>query len=260
MDINELLSVMQKLRDPETGCPWDLKQNYSTIVPYTIEEAYEVAEAIDNNDMEELKLELGDLLFQVVFYSQLAKEENRFEFSDVVEAIVNKMVRRHPHVFSDTVYKNDEEFARAWEQTKRQEKNQSGVDASSVLDGLSKSLPALKVAQKMQSKVAKQGFDWQEIAPVYEKINEEMAEVQEAQARGVVEDIEDEVGDLLFSVVNLSRHLKVDAEEALRKASNKFEKRFRRVEINCEKNQQAMHNCSEQQLIEMWEQAKQKSD
>jgi len=257
MDINELLDVMRKLRDPEQGCPWDLKQNFASIVPYTIEEVYEVAEAIDANDMDELKLELGDLLFQVVFYSQLAKEENAFEFSDVVEAIVTKMVRRHPHVFSDTAYQSDEEFSKAWEQSKREEKQQSGQLVDSAIDGVSKVLPALKFAQKTQSKAAKVGFDWEQIAPVYEKVTEELSEVREAEKNNNQTEIEDEIGDLLFSVVNLSRHLKVDAEEALRKSTGKFSQRFRKLEAQCKENNQSIDTSTEQQLLHMWDIVKQ---
>jgi len=256
MDIKELLTVMKKLRTPETGCPWDLKQTFSTIVPYTIEEAYEVAEAIDNNDMSELKLELGDLLFQVVFYSRLAEEENHFKFDDVVEAIVEKMIRRHPHVFADTVYENDESFSLAWEQSKKDERNQKGSANESVLDGLTKALPALKGAQKMQAKVSKVGFDWKQLEPVYEKVHEELDEVREAQDKGRQDDVEDEIGDLLFSVVNLSRHLNIDAEEALRKATGKFENRFRQVESECQKQKVAIGDKSEAELIEMWEKVK----
>lgn len=256
MKIDELLKVMEKLRDPASGCPWDLKQTYSTIVPYTIEEAYEVAEAIENKDYDELKLELGDLLFQVVFYAQLAREEKRFNFSDVVTAIVKKMIRRHPHVFSDTVYKDDAEFAKAWEQSKREEKTQNGQQVSSYLDGVVKSLPALKVAQKMQKKAARAGFDWQSTTPVYEKIQEEISEVREAEALSEHSKIEDEIGDLLFSVVNLSRHLKVDAEEALRKASNKFERRFKQVEAASGESGRQLDHYQEQELIELWEQVK----
>jgi len=260
MDIKELLSVMKKLRTPETGCPWDLKQTFSTIVPYTIEEAYEVAEAIDKNDMDELKLELGDLLFQVVFYSRLAEEADHFKFDDVVEGIVEKMIRRHPHVFSDTVYENEESFSLAWEQSKKEERQTKGVkEDNSVLNGLTKALPALKVAQKMQSKVSKVGFDWKQTEPVYQKVQEEITEVRGAQEAGVEAEIEDEIGDLLFSVVNLSRHLNVNAEEALRKSTAKFEKRFRMVESECKATGRQMMGMPESELIDIWEKVKQRN-
>ena len=258
MQIEKLLELMKALRTPETGCPWDLKQTFSSIVPYTIEEVYEVAEAIDNNDMSELKLELGDLLFQVVFYARLAEEQGDFDFSDVVEAIVEKMTRRHPHVFSDTVYKNEEEFSKAWEQNKKEERQAKKHIEVSVLDGLSKALPALKCAQKMQSKVAKVGFDWKEIEPVYEKIDEELLEVRDAVKKNDRNNLEEEVGDLLFSVVNLARHLKIDAEDSLRKASNKFEGRFRQVESMCDGEE--MTEKSEEELVEMWEKVKKNDD
>lgn len=256
MQIEKLLDLMTALRTPETGCPWDLKQTLSTIVPYTIEEVYEVAEAIDNNDMSGLRLELGDLLFQVVFYARLAEEQGDFDFSDVVAAIVEKMTRRHPHVFSDTVYDNDEAFSQAWEQTKKAEREEKKQTETSVLDGLSKALPALKVAQKMQSKVAKVGFDWKQVEPVYDKINEEITEVKAAVNNNDKENIEEEIGDLLFSVVNLARHLKVDSENSLRKASNKFERRFREVENLCTQSGVDMSNKSEAELIKLWDKVK----
>ena len=180
MDIKKLLDLMKALRTPETGCPWDLKQTMVSIVPYTIEEVYEVAEAIDNEDMPELKLELGDLLFQVVFYSRIAEEQGEFTFSDVVKGIVEKMTRRHPHVFADTIYENEAAFSKAWEESKKSEREDKEKRESSLLDGLSKALPALKCAQKMQSKVAKVGFDWKQVEPVYEKIDEEILEVKQA--------------------------------------------------------------------------------
>lgn len=256
MQIQKLLDVMKALRTPETGCPWDLKQTFKSVVPYTIEEAYEVAEAIDNNDMGELKLELGDLLFQVVFYARLAEEQQSFDFSDVVSGIVEKMIRRHPHVFSDTVYKNEEEFSTAWEQSKQKERQVKDSDDESVLDGLSRALPALKSAQKIQSKVSKVGFDWKEKEPVYEKIQEEILEVREADSHNEREHLEEEVGDLLFSVVNLSRHMKIDAEEALRKANNKFEKRFRYVEKKCQDDGDSMISKTEEELLKIWALAK----
>ena len=256
MQIEKLLELMKALRTPGTGCPWDLKQTFSSIVPYTIEEVYEVAEAIDNQDMSELKLELGDLLFQIVFYSRLAEEQGSFDFSDVVEAIVEKMTRRHPHVFSNTVYESEDDFSKAWEQNKKEERQEKNHTEASVLDGLSKALPALKCAQKMQSKVAKLGFDWKSIEPVYEKIDEELSEVRMAVENNDRENIEEEIGDLLFSVVNLSRHLKLDAEDALRKATNKFEDRFRQVESACLSQGENISDKSEKQLLAMWEQAK----
>jgi len=256
MQIEKLIDLMKALRTPETGCPWDLKQNFESIVPYTIEEVYEVAEAIDNKDMAELKLELGDLLFQVVFYARLAEEQGSFDFSDIVEAIVEKMTRRHPHVFSDTIYETDEDFSRAWEQTKKEEREHKSEQESSVVDGLSKALPGLKSAQKIQSKVAKVGFDWKGIDPVYDKVDEEIQEVKQACENNDQQHIEEEVGDLLFSVVNLSRHLKVDAENAIRKSVNKFEKRFRLVETLCHQDGLNMNDLPEEQLLDMWEKVK----
>ncbi|MDH5518516.1 MAG: nucleoside triphosphate pyrophosphohydrolase [Gammaproteobacteria bacterium] len=256
MKIEKLLELMKSLRTPGTGCPWDLKQDFKSIVPYTIEEVYEVAEAIDKGDKNELKTELGDLLFQVVFYCQLAEEEGSFDFSDVVTAIVEKMTRRHPHVFSDAVFENEAEFKNAWENNKKQERQAENKSTESSLDGLSKALPALKVAQKMQAKVAKEGFDWQQIEPVYRKIEEELAEVREAHINNNQVNIEEEIGDLLFSVVNLSRHLHFDAENALRRATNKFESRYRQVEVLCREQGKDVSEMSEQQLILLWDRVK----
>lgn len=260
MEIEKLLEVMKALRTPVTGCPWDLKQTFDSIVPYTIEEVYEVAEAIEHNDKSELKIELGDLLFQIVFYCQLAEEEGSFDFAAVVTAIVEKMVRRHPHVFADTVYASEAEFTKAWELSKQQERKQKEKVTQSILDGLSKALPALKVAQKMQTKVARLGFDWKQIEPVYAKIDEEIAEVRQAAENNDHQHSEEEIGDLLFSVVNLSRHLNIDAENALRKASNKFENRFRQVESHCRQQHQSISDKSEEELLALWHKIKNLKD
>lgn len=258
MEIKKLTDLMAALRTPGTGCPWDLKQTFASIVPYTIEEVYEVAEAIDNQDMQELKLELGDLLFQIVFYARLAEEQGGFDFSDVVTAIVEKMTRRHPHVFADAVYESDAAFSKAWEQSKLEERQAKAGIEKSVLDGLSKALPALKCAQKMQSKAAKVGFDWKEIAPVYDKVEEELSEVRQAEKNEDRDNLEEELGDLLFSVVNLVRHLDMDAENVLRKATNKFEGRFRKLESQCLSEHESISDKTENELIEMWEKVKQR--
>jgi ATP diphosphatase len=227
-NIEKLLEIMDQLRDPGTGCPWDLEQDFSTIAPYTIEEAYEVADAIARDDMPALRDELGDLLFQVVFYARMAKETGAFDFSDIVDGICDKMLRRHPHVFG-----SDEERAAglregSWERIKAEERGQRDDDGA--LAGVARSLPALKRAQKLGKRAAAVGFDWPDRGGVRDKIHEEFEELDEAVASGESSRVEDEFGDLLFAVVNLARHLGVDAEKALMGANGKFERRFGEME------------------------------
>ncbi len=227
-NIEKLLEIMDALREPETGCPWDLEQDFSTIAPYTIEEAYEVADAIARDDMPALRDELGDLLFQVVFYARMAKETGAFDFGDIVEGICDKMLRRHPHVFG-----NDEERAAglregSWERIKSEERDQR--DDPGALAGVARSLPALKRAQKLGKRAAGVGFDWPDRSGVREKILEEFDELDEAVHTGEPAQVEEEFGDLLFALVNLARHLGVDAEKALMGANLKFESRFREME------------------------------
>ncbi|MDH5613280.1 MAG: nucleoside triphosphate pyrophosphohydrolase, partial [Gammaproteobacteria bacterium] len=232
-EIKRLQEIMRALRDPEAGCPWDQKQDFSTIAPYTIEEAYEIADAIERGDMHDLKDELGDLLFHVVFYAQLASEQNEFCFDDVVKAVNDKLVRRHPHVFSDNKAGTDEELLQAWEQQKASEREGKGRPdvATSALDGIAATLPALKWSEKIQKRAAHTGFDWAELAPVFEKLNEEIAELRhEVDVETNHERIIDEMGDVLFSCVNLSRHLGVSAEQALRQGNRKFIGRFQQME------------------------------
>lgn len=253
MEIKELINVMAALRDPDSGCPWDLKQNFKTVAPYTIEEAYEVLDAIEQEDFTELKGELGDLLFQIIFHSRLAEEQGLFDFSNVVETIVEKMIRRHPHVFDGHVYEDEKAFKQAWEADKHKDKKEK----HSVLDGVPNAFPSLKLAQKIQKKAASVGFDWTDVAPVYDKIEEETEEIKEAvQQNESHERIADEVGDLLFAVVNLSRHLNVDAEDALRKASNKFRRRFQQVELKVEEDKADMAEMPLEKLEMYWQQVK----
>ncbi|MBE8167209.1 MAG: nucleoside triphosphate pyrophosphohydrolase [Shewanella sp.] len=225
---------MQKLRDPKSGCPWDKKQSYSSIVPFTIEEAYEVADVIERNAWDELPDELGDLLFQVIFYCQLAAEEGRFEFNTVVDRLSNKLLRRHPHVFVNIKHnkgaKNQKVEAIDWEGLKSQERQSR--DQLSILDDIPAGLPALSRSKKIQKRVVSVGFDWDDINDVAAKVTEEFEEVMEEvhQEPQQPDRIQDEMGDLLFSVVNLARHLGVDPEQALRQANTKFERRFRGVE------------------------------
>ncbi|NQW11565.1 MAG: nucleoside triphosphate pyrophosphohydrolase [Alphaproteobacteria bacterium] len=234
--IDRLLAVMAALRDPETGCPWDIEQTFETIAPYTIEEAYEVAEAITNNDMVGLKDELGDLLLQVVYHARMAEEAGAFDFNAVAEAIGDKMIRRHPHVFAGASIADAEAQTAAWERQKAEERSGQAKAAGrrpSALDGVSAAYPALMRAVKLQKRAVRTGFDWPTTDGVVDKIAEELEELRvEVTANGGIDPdrVEDEMGDLLFTVVNLARHLKVDPETALRRCNAKFERRFRAME------------------------------
>lgn len=253
MDIKQLLQVMQRLRDPDTGCPWDKEQTFTSLVPHTLEEAYEVADSIERQNSVDLCDELGDLLFQVVFYTQIASEKNLFEFDDVVSAIVDKLVRRHPHVFADEQIDSVASQTAAWEEHKRQERaHKSGSPSVSELDGVLRSMPALVRAQKLQRRAARCGFDWDDIEDVYAKLSEEEAEVRDAVSRDDQAKVEDEIGDLLFAGVNLARFLNVDAEQALRGASNKFERRFRAVEQQVMEQSRDMKTMSVNELDAIW--------
>lgn len=227
--MKHLLEIMARLRDPVAGCPWDKEQNFRTIAPYTIEEAYEVAEACEGGDPVALKEELGDLLFQTVFHARMAEEAGLFGFADVAEAICNKMIRRHPHVFGNTRIAGAEAQTVAWEETKARERAAGG--AASVLDGIGAALPALTRAEKLQKRAAQVGFDWPQTAPIFAKIDEELHELrEEIESGGDPARLADEMGDVLFAVTNLARHLRIDPEQALRGASRKFERRFRLME------------------------------
>ncbi|NBB92503.1 MAG: nucleoside triphosphate pyrophosphohydrolase [Gammaproteobacteria bacterium] len=228
--IERLLGIMARLRDPERGCPWDVQQDFRTIAPYTIEEAHEVADAIERGDLDDLRDELGDLLFQVVFHARMAEERAAFAFDDVVEAIADKLVRRHPHVFGDARFADAEEQTANWEAIKAAERAQKGESDSSVLAGVSRGLPALRRSVKLQKRAARVGFDWPEASPVFDKIREEAEELEQAVAADDPDNIEEEVGDLLFAVTNLARKLAVDPGSALRRANHKFERRFRGME------------------------------
>jgi len=231
--IDALLAVVARLRDPEQGCPWDLKQTFRSILPYTLEEAYEVAEAIEIDDMAELCEELGDLLFQVALYARMAEEQGSFDFGDVVASISGKMIRRHPHVFGNAEVASEEEARENWEAMKAAEREAKGKRLrTSVLDGVAQALPALVRAEKLQKRASRVGFDWDELHGVADKVREELTECEEtfAEHADPLERVH-EVGDLLFSCVNLARHLGVDAEQALRAANHRFERRFQRVEV-----------------------------
>ena len=229
--IDDLLRIMATLRDRERGCPWDLEQTFDTIAPYTIEEAYEVADAIDRRDYASLRDELGDLLLQVVFHAQMAKEAGYFTFGDVVAAISEKMTTRHPHVFADAAYASVDEQTDAWERIKAGERAAKGDADASALAGISRGMPEWQRALKLQQRAARVGFDWPSVEPVFDKLHEELDEVRAEFASGAdAERLNDEIGDVLFVCVNLARHAKVDVSRALRHANAKFERRFRRME------------------------------
>lgn len=227
--LEQLLAIMRRLRDPQTGCPWDIEQTYATIAPYTIEEAYEVADAIERGSIEELKGELGDLLLQVVFHSQMAEEEGHFSFGDVAAGVADKMIQRHPHVFGEESRdKSADQQTRDWEAVKARERAAKG--ASGVLDDVAVGLPALLRAVKLQKRAARVGFDWPETTQVLAKLTEEAGELVEAKDKMGPDEIEDEMGDLLFVMANLARHLGVDPEAALRRTNAKFTRRFKSIE------------------------------
>ena len=267
-DIARLLGIMARLRNPEGGCPWDLEQDFASIAPYTIEEAYEVADAIDRNDLPALKDELGDLLLQVVFHARMAEEQGAFAFGDVVDAICDKMVRRHPHVFSaSTAPGQVASFADAeaqtvnWEAIKAAERKAAGEEDSSALAGVSRGLPEWQRAVKLQARAARVGFDWPDTAPVIDKLREEIDEVRvelaadpspERDAR-----LEDEIGDLLFVAANLARHAKVDVGGALRRANLKFERRFRAMEALAAEDGTTMSALTLEQQEALWVRVKQ---
>ncbi|MFQ5643728.1 MAG: nucleoside triphosphate pyrophosphohydrolase [Thiogranum sp.] len=257
----ELLQIMARLRDPDGGCPWDLQQDFSSIAPYTLEEAYEVAEAIQRNDAADLCDELGDLLFQVVFHAQMAKERRWFDFTDVLAAINRKLVRRHPHVFGDEKIADAGAQTEAWEQHKARERAEKGVAGDSAVDGVPLAMPALVRAQKVQRRAARVGFDWDDIQEVVARLEEELTELKQAlDARESAERVQEELGDLLFSGVNLARFLDADAESLLRNASHKFECRFRLVERFVRQEQRELQDCTPDELEAYWQAAKKQLD
>ncbi|MFC4171480.1 nucleoside triphosphate pyrophosphohydrolase [Microvirga sp. GCM10011540] len=266
-DISRLLDIMAALRTPGTGCPWDLEQTFASITPYTIEEAYEVVDAIERGDLADLKEELGDLLLQVVFHARMAEEQGAFAFPDVVEAITKKLIRRHPHVFGDGKDLSPEEVKTLWDAIKREEKAERRAARESMgapvegheagfLGGIPSVLPALTRAQKLTAKAAKVGFDWPNPAQVIDKIHEELDEVKEAASSGSRDKIEDEIGDLLFAVTNLARHFDIDPETALRRTNAKFERRFRAIERALDQRNRSLEDASLDEMEELWVEAK----
>lgn len=266
-DISRLIEIMAALRAPGTGCPWDVEQTFATIAPYTIEEAYEVADAIARGDFDDLREELGDLLLQVVYHARMAEEAGDFAFPDVVEAITTKMIRRHPHVFGDERARSAGMAKGMWENIKAEEKAEKraarlarGLDpedhGKGFLDSVPVALPALTRALKLQEKAARVGFDWGDAAPILDKIEEEIGELREALARGAADAIKDEFGDVLFAVVNLGRHLKVDSEAALAGTNEKFRTRFHHVEKALQASGRMLDDASLEDMEALWQQAK----
>ncbi len=249
---------MSRLRDLETGCAWDLKQDFMSLIPYTLEEAYEVTDAIEREDMDDLRSELGDLLLQVVFYSQMATEKGLFNFEQVAESICEKLIARHPHIFAGAVFKHDDERKQAWEEAKERERSlkQLTTETSSVLDGIANNLPALIKCEKIQDRAAHHGFDWQQVEPVFDKVIEELNEIKEAWQSGDQAHIQEEVGDLLLVTVNLARHLKVNSEIALKESNQKFSRRFQYIEQQVKQSGRVLRDCQLDELDEYWEQAK----
>jgi ATP diphosphatase len=259
-DMTRLLDIMARLRDPQTGCPWDREQSFASIAPYAIEEAYEVAEAAERGDAPALRDELGDLLLQVVFHARIAEEAGLFAFADVVGAVSDKMVKRHPHVFGGAVIAGAAAQSLAWEEQKAQERRAKAAASGrkpGVLDGVGVSLPALCRAEKLQKRAARVGFDWPETAPVFDKIAEEIMELKAEIAQNAPpERIEDELGDLLFAVVNLARRLKADPEQALRGACRKFERRFGAIESALAARGRDIADCSLAEMESEWQKVK----
>lgn len=250
---------MKALRTPVSGCPWDLEQDFASIAPFTIEEAYEVADAIERDDMGDLCDELGDLLLQVVYHAQMAEEMNSFAFDDVVEAICSKMIRRHPHVFGDAEARTAGAVKGFWEEIKSQEdaaKSDGAVAVGSALDGVPVALPALMRAVKIQRKAARVGFDWPDTAPVFDKINEEVEELRLELKTGDRKKIEEEIGDLLFAIANLGRHLRIEPEAALHGASAKFARRFKSVENKLSERDKAPSQCDLSEMDRLWDEVK----
>ena len=257
-EIERLLSILRRLRNPATGCPWDAKQTFRTIAPCTLEEAFEVVDAIENDNLDELCEELGDLLLQIAFHALIAEEKGEFGFPEVVRGICEKMIRRHPHVFGAAVHEDEAALHRAWERQKYRERaDKRGGEHGSLMDGMTKALPALVRAEKLQRRAARAAFDWDRAEPVLDKIYEELGECAQAMAGdGPRAALEEEIGDLLFSCVNLSRHLGVEAEQALRGANAKFERRFRFVEQGLEREGLLPGSDTRERMEELWESAK----
>lgn len=249
----QLLEIMARLRAPD-GCPWDREQTHESLVKYVIEEAYEVAESVEEGNWEALSEELGDVLLQVVFHARMAEEAGLFQIDTVLDRIIEKMVRRHPHVFGDAQAETAEDVLKRWETSKREEK----PERTSILDGIPRNLPALMRAHRLQDRASWSGFDWERIEEVFDKIREELGELQDAHARGVQEDVREEMGDLFFALVNVARYLDVDPEESLRAANDKFTHRFHHIESGLEAQEVTLDDATLQQMDALWDEAKAK--
>lgn len=260
--IDRLLYVMARLRDPDGGCPWDLEQDFASIAPYTIEEAYEVADAITNGDMDELKDELGDLLLQVVYHAQMAREGGHFDFGDVAQGVTDKMIHRHPHVFGDEDADSAGDVNEIWEQRKEAERQRAPEKHKGTLDGITKGIPALLRAEKLQKRAARVGFEWPDITGVLDKIEEEISELRKEVAAGKDHDthrLEDELGDVLFALVNLARTLDINPESALRHTNSKFESRFKYIEQALGDNGKSPSDSTLEEMTALWLEAKTKN-
>lgn len=251
-----LIELMARLRDPQTGCPWDQAQTMASIVPHTIEEAYEVAEAIEAGNWQEIRSELGDLLFQVVFYARIAQELGKFDFADIASGVTEKMIRRHPHVFGDAKINSTEEQSQLWENIKAEERTSDAGPPASVLDGIGEGLPSTVRARKLQNRAARVGFDWPDHHGVVDKIAEELQELEDAIAAGNQDEVESEMGDILFVCINLSRHLKVDPDAALRRTSRKFVQRFQLMEQMAQAQSTELADLPLEQQEALWQAAK----
>ncbi|RKF18614.1 nucleoside triphosphate pyrophosphohydrolase [Alginatibacterium sediminis] len=258
--MQSLLDIMQSLRDPSEGCPWDQQQDWQSIVHHTIEETYEVAEAIElaleSKNFSEVKLELGDLLFQIVYYAQFAKEQGDFVFDDVIAGICEKLIRRHPHVFGEQQFENEAQIHENWEAEKQRERTAKGITSNSALDNIPTTMPAQLLAQKTGKAAAKVGFDWESSQGVVEKLQEELDELKLALAENDAKACQEELGDLMLSCVSMARHLKVDADQTLRQATLKFAKRFRSVEALAFEQQQQLEQLDPEQLDALWRKVK----
>lgn len=257
---NKLRDIMARLRAPDSGCPWDLEQTFRTIAPHTIEEAYEVADAIERDDLEDLRDELGDLLFQVIFYAQMAEEQNAFDYDEIVDRICEKMIRRHPHVFGEAIIKTATAQTDSWETMKAKERaSKGGNQNQGVLSGIAQSLPAMTRALKLQNRAARVGFDWPVIEQVLEKLDEEVAELKDAITANESKDrLSEELGDVLFVCANIARHLEIEPESALRNTNRKFEKRFGYIEEELKKRGVRPDEASLDEMETLWQAAKQK--
>nr|CAD6614995.1 nucleoside triphosphate pyrophosphohydrolase [Rhizobium sp. TCK] len=265
-DISRLIEIMKALRDPQSGCPWDIVQTFETIKPYTIEEAYEVADAIERNDLDDLCEELGDLLLQVVYHAQMAEQAGEFSFGDVVHAVTRKMIRRHPHVFAVSDADTPDAVKVQWDEIKAEEKRERaerrarrGIEEdfkAGYLGSVQRSQPALTEALKLQQRAAKVGFDWSEAEPILDKIEEEIGELREALRGGQKDKVKDELGDLIFALVNIGRHVDADPEDALRGTNTKFRIRFRHIETELQKSGETLEAATLERMEELWQAAK----